>query len=109
MAQKDLIIGAFSNYNDYDVLKPWVQSIKDTGFDGDIVLVAIDVGDGIVQKLMSEGVSVIRAANPNNERIHMLRFLHIYNFIKQNQFKYRYVITTDVRDVVFQTNPSRYL
>lgn len=109
MAQKDLIIGAFSNYNDYDVLKPWVQSIKDTGFDGDIVLVAIDVGDAIVEKLISEGVSIIRAGNTNKERIHMLRFLHIYNYIKQNEGKYRYVITTDVRDVVFQTNPSRYL
>ena len=41
MAQKDLIIGAFNNYTDYDVLKPWVQSIKDTGFKGDIVLFAI--------------------------------------------------------------------
>ena len=41
MAQKDLIIGAFNNYTDYDVLKPWVQSIKDTGFEGDTVLIAI--------------------------------------------------------------------
>lgn len=109
MAQKDLIIGAFSNYNDYNILKPWVQSIKDTGFDGDIVLIAVDAGEEIVQKLISEGVMVIRHKNVNNERIHMLRFLHIYNYIKRHQFRYRYVITTDVRDVIFQTNPSKYL
>lgn len=109
MAQKDLIIGAFSNYNDYNVLKPWVQSIKDTGFDGDIVLIAVDAGDEIVDTLIKEGVMVIRHKNVNNERIHMLRFLHIYNYLKNHQIRYRYVITTDVRDVVFQTNPSRYL
>lgn len=109
MAQKDLIIGAFSNYNDYNVLKPWVQSIKDTGFDGDIVLIAVDAGDEIVDTLIKEGVMVIRHKNVNNERIHMLRFLHIYNYLKNQQLRYRYVITTDVRDVVFQTNPSRYL
>lgn len=109
MAQKDLIIGAFSNYNDYNVLKPWVQSIKDTGFSGDIVLIAIDVGHDITNTLKQNGVIVIRDNNEQGERIHMLRFLHIYNYIKNNPNVYRYVITTDVRDVVFQLNPSEYL
>lgn len=109
MAQKDLIIGAFSNYNDYNVLKPWVQSIKDTGFEGDIVLIAIDVGHVITDILKQNGVIVVRDNNEQGERIHMLRFLHIYNYIKNNPNVYRYVITTDVRDVVFQKNPSKYL
>lgn len=109
MAQKDLIIGAFSNYNDYAVLKPWVQSIKDTGFDGDIVLIAIDVGNEIVEKLESEDVKVIRKGNPTKMMIHMLRFVHIYDYLRNHQSEYRYVITTDVRDVVFQFNPSVYL
>ncbi len=52
--EKDLIIGAFTNYTDYDVLKPWVQSIKDTGFDGDIVLVAIEATNDIVKKIEAE-------------------------------------------------------
>lgn len=109
MAQKDLIIGAFSNYNDYNVLKPWVQSIKDTGFSGDIVLIAVDVGDEIVERLVSEGVKIIRTGNPSNTKIHMLRFLHIFDYLKKHPLDYRYVITTDVRDVVFQGNPSEYL
>ena len=36
MAQKDLVIGVFSNYT-YDYVKPWIKSIKETGFKGDVV------------------------------------------------------------------------
>ena len=109
MAQKDLIIGAFNNYTDYDVLKPWVQSIKDTGFKGDIVLFAIGTTDELVKKLQDEGVIVIPVMKNDNMMIHMQRFIHIYDFLKQNEGVYRYVISTDVRDVIFQLNPSEYI
>jgi hypothetical protein len=107
--EKDLIIGAFTNYTDYDVLKPWVQSIKDTGFEGDIVLSAIDATDTIVQKLESEGVKVLRSSNSQKMMVHMLRFLSIYDYLKSNKNKYRFVVTTDVRDVIFQSNPIDFI
>jgi hypothetical protein len=37
--------------------------------------------------------------------IHVLRFLSIYDYLHKNWQKYDYVITTDVKDVYFQTNP----
>jgi len=104
---KDLIIGAYNNYK-FDLLKPWVNSIKETGFDGDIVLIAIDPDMDTVEKLEASGVKVMQAKNEQKMMIHMLRFLHIYNYLKLNP-DYRYVITTDVRDVIFQKNPSNYL
>jgi len=104
---KDLIIGAYNNYK-FDLLKPWVNSIKETGFDGDIVLIAIDPDMDTVEKLEASGVKVMQAKNEQKMMIHMLRFLHIYNYLKLNP-GYRYVITTDVRDVIFQKNPSNYL
>jgi hypothetical protein len=104
---KDLIIGAYSNYK-FDLLKPWVNSIKETGFDGDIVLIAIEPDPLTVTQLQEVGVIVVKAKNENNMMIHMLRFLYIYNHLKLNT-DYRYVITTDVRDVIFQKNPSEYL
>lgn len=109
MAQKDLIIGAFSNYNDYNVLKPWVQSIKDTGFQGDIVLIAVNAGKEIVQTLQTEGVIVKSYQSSGNILIHMLRFLYIYDYLKNNYKEYRYVISTDVRDVIFQHDPFSFL
>ena len=107
MAQKDLIIGAFNNYTDYDVLKPWVQSIKDTGFKGDTVLFAIGTTPELVKKLGEEGVIVISIPKNDRMMIHMQRFIHIYDFLKQKD--YRYVVSTDVRDVIFQSNPFDYL
>jgi hypothetical protein len=109
MAQKDLIIGAFNNYTDYDVLKPWVQSIKDTGFDGDVVLIAIDAPKSIVLEIENAGVTVVEHPKQGNMMVHMMRFLYIYDFLKKYHNKYRFVITTDVRDVIFQSNPSLYL
>lgn len=109
MAEKDLIIGAFNNYTDYDVLKPWVQSIKNTGFTGDTVLFAIGTTPELVKKLSEEGVLVIPIPKNDSMMIHMQRFIHIYNFLKQNEGVYRYVVSTDVRDVIFQKNPFDYL
>ena len=100
---KELIIGAFSKF-DFEVLKPWIFSIKETGFSGDIVLIAIEPNEMIVNQIEQVGVKVVTATNPGNMMIHMLRFIHIYNYLKQNK-DYRYVITTDVRDVIFQKNP----
>lgn len=100
---KDLIIGAFSKF-DFEVLKPWIYSIKETNFNGDIVLIAVEPDNLTVKKIEDTGVKVIKAQNAGKMMIHMLRFLHIYNYLKTNT-DYRYVITTDVRDVIFQKNP----
>ena len=105
---KDLIIGAYSNYK-FDLLKPWINSIKETGFNGDIVLIAIDPDPITVDQIEKTGVKVVKVKNRDNMMIHMLRFLYIYNFLKNFGSSYRYVITTDVRDVIFQKNPSEYL
>ena len=109
MAQKDLIIGAFNNYTDYDVLKPWVQSIKDTGFKGDTVLIAIGTSFELIKKLTEEGVIVVSVPHNDKMMIHMQRFIYIYNFLKEHEGEYRYVISTDVRDVIFQFDPTNFI
>lgn len=106
--EKDLIIGAFNNF-EFEVLKPWIYSIKETKFDGDIVLIAIDAKEDLVRDIVNAGVKVIPAHNLNNMRIHMLRFLYIFDYLKDTYQNYRYVISTDVRDVIFQKNPFEKL
>jgi hypothetical protein len=39
--------------------------------------------------------------------VHVERFIHIYKLLKSTD--YRYVITTDVKDVIFQKNPVQWL
>ena len=105
---KNLIIGVCSNFK-YDDVKPWVKSSKDCGFEGDVVLVTIDMLEEDNKKIEDEGVIVIRARKQGNMMIHMERFFHIHKYINENMGKYDWVISTDVRDVIFQKNPSEWL
>ena len=111
---KDLIVGCATNY-DWSKLKYWVNSINRSGFDGDKVLILMNCDKDTVDKISEAGFSIIgfnQDANGNlsynsNMMVHVERFFHIYQLLKDNE--YRYVITTDVKDVVFQRNPSKWL
>lgn len=111
---KDLIIGCSDNY-DWDTLKYWVNSIKMTGFLGDIVLIVFRASKDTIEKLVENGVNVIALSmdsegNANHTSqipVHVERFFHIYNYLRLNP--YRWVVTTDVKDIVFQKNPIEFI
>lgn len=114
---KDLIIGGASNYT-WNDLKYWINSIKLSGFSGDVVLVATNLSKETIDKLSAEGVILelygkvqedgsVKAHS--NGAPHVERFFYIWNYLKNNVSKYDFVISTDTRDVVFQDNPSTWL
>lgn len=115
---KDLIIGGASNYN-WNQLRYWVNSIKKTGFKGDIVLVATNMSADTVKKLVEEDVKVYAygqrtedggiAKTDNNIPPHVERFIFIWDFLRKNKDTYRFVTVTDTRDVIFQKDPTEYL
>ena len=115
---KDLIIGGASNYN-WNQLRYWVNSIKKTGFKGDIVLVATNMSADTVKKLVEEDVKVYAYGNrtedggiaktENNIPPHVERFIFIWDFLRKNKDTYRFVTVTDTRDVIFQKDPTEYL
>lgn len=108
MAQKDLVIGVFSNYT-YDYVKPWIKSIKETGFKGDVVLYGIDIHGDTIDQIIKDGVILhLRKSSKEDSRIHMQRFFYIYDYLKENP-DYRYVVSTDVRDVIFQQDPIKFI
>jgi hypothetical protein len=113
---KDLIIGGASNYT-WDHLKYWVNSIQRSGFKGDIVLVATNMSKETIDKLQSKGVKLELYGKQDehgnivahsNGAPHVERFFYIWNYLRQND-EYDYVITTDTRDVVFQSDPSDWI
>ena len=115
---KDLIIGGASNYS-WDHLKYWVNSIKQTGFKGDIVLVATNMSADTVNKLVDQDVKVYAygKSNPdggieksaNGIPPHVERFIFIWDYLRKNKDTYRFVTVTDTRDVIFQKDPTEYL
>jgi hypothetical protein len=111
---KDLIIGCATNY-DWSILKYWVNSINKCGFDGEKILVLLNCDSETLDKVRDAGfiaVGVNSDAYGNyyycsNMPVHVERFRFIYDIL--NQKRYRFVITTDVKDVIFQRNPVEYL
>ena len=114
---KDLIIGGASNYK-YDDVKYWINSIKKSGFDGDIVLVVTNIVLAELEKIAEKGVQILAYGQKDNDGNytsnsqmppHVERFFHIWNFLNTTKEEYEFVVTTDVRDVVFQRNPMTFL
>jgi hypothetical protein len=117
--KKSLIIGAYDRYT-FDKIAPWVNSINQSGFDGDKVMIVFNSPLDAVTKLLEKGFSIIAFERDENTGaflhksklpIHVERFLHIYNYLHEDDKwkEYEYVITTDVKDVVFQYNPVEWL
>jgi len=114
---KDLIIGGASNYS-WDQLKYWVNSIRKSGFTGDVAIVGTNMKAETIKKLTEEGVLLSLYGKqkengdieaPNNNAPHVERFFYLWNYLESTKEEYTHVITTDTRDVVFQKNPSEWL
>ena len=107
MASKSLIIGAFTNYN-YNQLKPWVESIDECGFTGDKAMVVGNASQETIGELIKRDFIIIKM-HDIKAPVHVARFLSIYDFLKNTWQNYNHVVTTDVKDVYFQTNPIKWL
>ncbi len=111
---KDLIIGTSTNY-DWSKLKYWVNSINASGFEGDKVLVLLNCDKETVKKVIDAGFIVVAGQKDSEGNlvhqsaipVHVERFLFMHNFLTTRD--YRYIVTTDVKDVVFQRNPIEYI
>ena len=101
---KNLIIGGFTNYG-INELKPWVLSAKEVAGDNDVVLVAGNTTQETLDWLEEQGVIIFTMLQVQGVPIHVLRFLSIYEYLRHNWSKYQFVVTTDVKDVYFQSNP----
>lgn len=115
--KKDLVIGAFTGYN-WDQVKYWANSLKMSGYKGDISVIVGNVTFETTNKLMENNINVIAFSKDEEKKmftyesnmpIHTERFFHIWNFLKDRWRNYRYIITTDMKDVIFQNNPSEWL
>jgi hypothetical protein len=117
---KDLIIGVVSDYN-WDKIKYWANSIDKSGFAGHKALIVYNMDAETVARLEKEQFMMIGADSYDEktgftykhptDHIMVDRFFHIYNFLNLlgQPEEVNRVIITDVRDVVFQDNPTTWL
>jgi len=107
MGKRNLIIGGFSGYS-YNQIKPWVLSIDLNARDCDKVVVVGTTDNDTRTKLLDMGWKIEELPKVKAP-IHVARFLGIYEYLRERQDEYGWVVTTDVRDVVFQANPFPWL
>jgi hypothetical protein len=120
---KDLLVGAVDTYN-WNQIKPWAESIRETGFDGDVFLIVYRLQEDITKQATDLGIELYNVEHtpymtpivhegPNTPtQSHNFRFYHIWELLTRlsaSMRDYNSVILTDVRDVYFQSNPSKWL
>lgn len=108
MAKKNLIISAFTKYN-FAQLSPYIKSIDENVSNCDKVMVIGDSDSQTRVKLEQYGWHLIDLPLLQEIPIHVLRFLPMYEYLREHYDQYEYVVSTDVKDVVFQQDPFAWL
>lgn len=103
---KDLVISAVANYTP-DKIRLYVESLNRSGFEGDKVMICYNLPEETFSYLKNNGWECYRGELVGHP--HMKRLIDIWWFLENDSRKWNHIITTDVRDVVFQSNPSEWL
>lgn len=103
---KDLVISAIANYLP-EKIKIYIESLEESQFKGDKIMICYNIPPETVDYLTLSGWECYGAELEGHP--HMKRLVDMWWFLQNDSREWRYVITTDVRDIVWQTNPSEWL
>lgn len=101
---KYTIVGCITRYNVQDI-KPYVESIEQSGFTGEKIMLVYDVSQEVVGYLDKKNWIIAQSAL--QEHIILQRFKDMYALLQS--YETDVIIWTDVKDVVFQKNPTKWL
>jgi len=114
---RDMVIAACTGYR-WEQIQYWVNSLDRSEFTGHKVVLAYNMDAATAAELTNRGYLVVSfAKDPQGNlsypvkdfSIVVERFLHTWFLLTQFAQPVRYVIATDIRDVIFQSNPSDYI
>jgi hypothetical protein len=103
-SKKDLLVGCITKYTKSDI-EPWVESIQRSGYTGGKMMLVYDVSQDVINYLKLNHFDVYQSQL--NQHIILQRFLDLHHLLKDIDCDR--IIWTDVKDVIFQTNPSHWL
>ena len=101
---KYTIVGCITKYSVKDI-KPYVESIKQSGFQGDKIMLVYDVSGEVLNYLMENDWLI--AQGQLYEHIILQRFRDMYALLQSSRTDV--IIWTDVKDVIFQKDPTEWL
>ncbi len=104
----NIILGSISGLS-VDDIKPFIISLKKSGFGGELCLFTNNIDSNTLNYLSKYNVQYIPFHMDNREIIHCYRYkLYFSYLLKNKELKNYNVMLTDVRDVVFQKDPFDY-
>lgn len=99
-----IILGCITKYRPEDI-KPYVESIHQSGFKGRKVMMVYEIPQETIDYLKSKGWELY--SNELQQHIILQRFRDIYKLLES--FKDETIIWTDVKDVIFQKDPTNWI
>lgn len=98
------IAGCITKYSIEDI-RPYVESIKRSGFSGSKFMLLYEVGQDVVEYLQKNDWIVMQGEL--QQHVILQRFIDMYSVI--TEMATDVVIWTDVKDVIFQNDPTIWL
>ena len=106
---KTCIIAVASGYKVED-LKPWAESLRRSGYTGAAAVLLYEENQEIAEYLSELGIFGFASSHRGLTHIATQRFQDYSLLLKNDYFKdIDYIIHTDIRDVIFQTDPEEWL
>lgn len=99
-----IIFGCITKYSPDDI-RPYVESIQQSGFSGEKVMLVYDVPQETISYLKSKGWNLYGAEL--QQHIILQRFVDAYKILES--YLDETVIWTDVKDVIFQKDPTQWI
>jgi len=101
---KYTIVGCITKYEVADI-KPYVESIEQSGFNGEKLMLVYDVSNEVIEYLTKKGWLIVQSEL--QEHIILQRFRDMYALLQEYQTDV--IIWTDVKDIIFQKDPTEWL
>ena len=109
MPESQLVLGLAAGYH-YGDVRPFLVSLERTGYRGQLVLFVSETTRDI-ERITKHDVTTIplyRAAGLEDIPYNALRYFLYLDYLKASNHRFRRILITDVRDVVFQLDPFKY-
>lgn len=101
---KYTIIGCITRYG-VEQIKPFVESIERSGFNGDKLMLVYEITQDTIDYLNDKGWILIQSEP--QQHIILQRFRDMYQVL--HQYETDVIIWVDVKDIVFQKDPTEWL
>ncbi len=120
--KKNIVLSVLHGYT-YQFIEPFIQSYRRGHVEADLVIFTSDTVSALVKRLLKKrGAIIIEYSSknpldlvdhslkenlPSRISINNYRFILFLDFLIKNKEKYENILLTDIRDVIFQSDPFK--